>query len=103
MKQEKQQSEIVKRALAVIRESQPFAQQAAAEPIEEGRLVAVEICSNVLEAHIWLVLDDNFVPPADGQAVFYADELEFLKTKNVQTLREIHKVKLAFGGGRVRQ
>ncbi len=71
--------------------------------LTEGRILAVEICSNVLEAHIWLALDDNF-NPNDGQAVFYADELEFLKTKDAQTLREIHRVKVAFGpGSRVRQ
>lgn len=65
----------------------------------EGPIIAVEICSNVLEAHIWLAFDDSF-KANDGQAVFYADELPFLATKDADTLREIHKVKLAFGGGR---
>jgi hypothetical protein len=70
----------------------------------EGRIKAVEICSNVLEAHIWLAFDDDFNPgDGQGQAVFYADELPFLATKDAQTLKEIHKVKLAFGVGRVRQ
>jgi hypothetical protein len=68
----------------------------------EGHIIAVEICSNVLEAHIWLAFDDSFKAD-DGLAVFYADELPFLATKDAATLREIHKVKLAFGGGRVRQ
>jgi hypothetical protein len=68
----------------------------------EGRIIAVEICSNVLEAHIWLAFDDGF-NPRDGQAVFYPDELPFLATKDAETLREIHKVKLAFPGSRVRQ
>jgi hypothetical protein len=68
----------------------------------EGRIVAVEICSNILEAHIWLAFDDSFKAD-DGLAVFYADELPFLASKDAATLREIHKVKLAFGGGRVRQ
>jgi hypothetical protein len=71
--------------------------------ISEGRIIAVDICSNVLEAHIWLAFDDHF-KANDGQAVFYADELPFLATKDVGTLREIHKVKLAFGpASRVRQ
>jgi hypothetical protein len=71
--------------------------------LTEGRIIAVEICSNVLQAHIWLAFDDSF-NPGDGQAVFYADELPFLATKDAETLREIHKVKLAFGpGSRVRQ
>ena len=45
--------------------------------LTEGRIVAVEICSDVVGgAHIWLALDDSF-DPGDGQAVFYADELPF--------------------------
>jgi hypothetical protein len=63
----------------------------------EGRIIAVEICSN-----IWLAFDDDF-NPGDGHAVFYADELPFLATKDAQTLKEIHKYKLVFPGSRVRQ
>ena len=71
--------------------------------LTDGPIIAVEICSNVLEAHIWLAFDESF-NPGDGQAVFYADELEFLKTKDAETLREIHKAQLEFGpGSRVRQ
>jgi hypothetical protein len=69
----------------------------------EGRIVAVLIESSVLGADIWLAFDESF-DAGDGLAVFYADELEFLKNKNAQTLREIHETKLAFGAGsRVRQ
>lgn len=75
---------------------------APATDLTEGRIIAVEICSNVLEEHIWLALDESF-DPKDGQAVFYADELPFLATKDADTLREIHKSKLAFPGSRVRQ
>jgi len=73
--------------------------------ISEGPIVAVEICSNVLEAHIWLAFRDDF-EPGDGQAIFYPDEIEFLKSKDAETLKAIHRVKLAMGGrtgGRVRQ
>jgi hypothetical protein len=67
------------------------------------RIQAVEICSNILEAHIWLALDPRF-DPGDGQRVYYPDEITFLATKAPQTLREIHNVKLAFGPGtRVRE
>src|SRR5262249_51678179 len=64
----------------------------------EGRIVAVEICSEVLEAHIWLAFRDDFMP-AEGEpvAVFYADELLLLKNKTAEQLREIHKVKVVFG------
>jgi hypothetical protein len=69
----------------------------------EGQIVAVEICSEVLQAHIWLAFDKSF-DPKDGQAVFYADEIPLLKDKTPEQLRQIQKVKLAFGpGSRVRQ
>jgi hypothetical protein len=70
--------------------------------IDSDNVQAVLIASTVLGADIWLAFRDDF-DPGDGLAVFYADELEFLRDKSPQTLREIHKVKLAFGGGRVRQ
>ena len=79
----------------------PTASAVTSTDATEGPIIAVEICSNVLEAHIWLAFDENF-NPGDGHAVFYADELPFLKTKDAQTLKEIHKSKLVFGG-RVRQ
>jgi hypothetical protein len=75
---------------------------ATSTDLTEGPIIAVEICSNVLEAHIWLALDDSFKAD-DGQAVFYPVELPFLATKDAQTLKEIHKVKMAFPGSRVRQ
>jgi|RhiMetdeSRZDD1v2_1073273.scaffolds.fasta_scaffold367468_2 hypothetical protein len=71
--------------------------------ISEGRIVAVLIASEVLGADLWFALDDSF-NPGDGLAVFYADELEFLKSKDAQTLRKIYETRLAFGpGSRVRQ
>ena len=78
------------------------AQAETTRPIGEGRIIAVEICSNVLEAQIWLALDDSF-NPGDGQAVFYADELPFLATEDAETLKDIQKYKLAFPGAKVRQ
>jgi len=74
------------------------------QPVDatEGRVIAYLIASEVLGCDIWFVLDDSFNPD-DGLAVFYADEIPFLATKDAETLREIHKVKLAFGGGRVTQ
>jgi hypothetical protein len=70
--------------------------------ITEGRIIAVKICSKVLQAHIWLSFD-NFFDPKDGQAVFYPDEIRLLATKDAETLREVQKVKLAFPGSRARQ
>ena len=72
--------------------------------IENGEVIAVLICSKVLEAHIWFAFDDSF-NPGDGLVIFYPDELQFLKDKGSQTLRKIHeaKLKLGNGGGRVVQ
>jgi len=71
--------------------------------LEAGEIVAVEIDSTILGADIWLSFRDDF-DPQDGKAVFYAHELPMLKTKTVNELCTIHKVKLAFGrGSRVRQ
>jgi hypothetical protein len=78
-------------------------QAQAPTAIEEGRIVAVLIASEVLGADIWFALEDSF-NPGDGLAVFYTDELEFLKSKDAQTLQKIYETKLAFGpGSRVRQ
>jgi hypothetical protein len=71
--------------------------------IDAGEIVAVEIASEVLGADIWLAFRDDF-NAGDGKAVFYAHELPELRTKTAAELREIHKVKLAFGpGSKVRQ
>jgi len=74
-------------------------QKQAAADITEGPIVAVLIDSTVLGAEIWFALDDDWRPDlGDSRAVFYASELSFLQTKSPETLREIHKVKLASGG-----
>jgi hypothetical protein len=65
--------------------------------VENSEIVAVLICSKILEAHIWLAFDDDF-DPKDGQAVFYAHELEFLKTKTREQLRKIHALKVGASG-----
>jgi hypothetical protein len=71
--------------------------------LDNGEILAVLICSPVLESHIWFAFNDDF-KPADGQAVFYASELPFLRTKTPNQLRGIFKVKAAFGPeSRIRQ
>jgi hypothetical protein len=66
--------------------------------VDAGEIVAVEIASEVLSADVWLAFRDAF-NPGDDKAVFYAHELPLLKEKTLEQLREIHKVKLAFGAG----
>ena len=66
----------------------------------EGRIIAVKICSHVLDACIWLSFDPDFKPDDDEPlAVFYADEISFLSEKTPALLREIHQWKLTFGPG----
>jgi len=67
-----------------------------------GRIVAVEICSTVLQAHVWFALDDSF-DAGDGLAVFYSDELQPLATMTAEELKAIYRTKLVFPGARVRE
>jgi hypothetical protein len=71
-----------------------------AENISEGRIIAVKICSHVLDACIWFSFDPDFKPDNDESlAVFYAEEIPLLSDKTTEQLREIHKWKLTFGPG----
>ena len=65
-------------------------------------LLAVELCSALLEDHLWVVIDRSF-DPKDGLAIYCPEELPELKNKSPEQLREIHNVKLAFPGARVIQ
>lgn len=68
------------------------------------KTLAVQIDSTVLGAPIWFALVDAWTAdPGDLTPVFYASELPSLRTKSPDELREIFKVKTAFGGGRVRK
>jgi len=95
--------ELAKKIQAGLKPTHPdAAPEALTVDPTEGRIIAVLIASEVLGCDIWFALDDSF-NPGDALAIFYADELPFLATKDAQTLKEIHKVKLAFPGSRVRQ
>ena len=61
-----------------------------------------KIESKVLSDDIWLILDRAFIP-TDGLARYYPEEIPLLGNKTPEELREIHKVKLAFPGTRVRR
>lgn len=68
--------------------------------VTEGRLIAVKICSHILDACIWLSFENDFKPDQDEPlAVFYAREIPSLKNKTVEQLKEIHQWKLKFGPG----
>jgi hypothetical protein len=83
------------------------ARRVAVKPSDptDGKIIAVKICSHVLDACIWFSFDPEFKPDEDeALAVFYDHELQFLRTKTVEQLKEIHQWKLTFGpGARVRQ
>jgi hypothetical protein len=66
----------------------------------EEKTAGVKIASQVLGEDIWLVVDPDFKPD-DGLACYYPEELEVLKTKSPEDLREIQKCKLAFPGSKV--
>ena len=99
MRSQAEQEEIIKRALA--KSSEGIGRDAATDP-SETRVIAYLIASEVLGCDIWFALDDSFQAD-DGLAVFYADELRFLATKDAKTLPEVRKVKLAFPGSRARR
>ena len=85
------------------------AQSSTAEPgtidgIVDENVVAVLIDSTILGAPVWFALQDGWQPKeADGVSIFYASELPALRQKTPEQLRSIFNVKLAFGGGMVRQ
>ena len=68
----------------------------------DGTLRAVLICSDLLEDHLWLILDRTFAP-MDSLAQYYPEELPLLKDKTPEELRQIHMAKLEFRGPRVVQ
>ncbi len=69
---------------------------------DDGTLRAVLICSDLLEDHLWLIIDRSFTPK-DDCAIYYPEELPLLKDKTPEDLRQIHEAKLAFPGCRVIQ
>jgi len=69
---------------------------------ENGELKAVMICSALLEAYFWMILDRSF-EPKDNLAVYYAEEIPLLKGKSPEDLKLIHETKLIFRGCRVIQ
>jgi len=69
---------------------------------DNGNLRAVLVCSDLLEDHLWLIIDRSFTP-TDDCAIYYPEELPLLKDKTLADLRQIHEAKLAFPGCRVIQ
>ena len=69
---------------------------------DDGTLRAALLCSDLLEAHLWIVIDRSFIP-ADDLAIYYVEEIPELRTKTLEELHRIHEAKLAFPGCRVIQ
>jgi hypothetical protein len=72
------------------------------EVFEEAKLKAVLIYSAFLDDHLYLILDDSFIPK-DRLAYYYSEEISLLKQKSPEEIQEIHKAKLTFPGCRVIQ
>jgi len=90
----------LEKARAGLKQAMPKPSSPAIADLTDGKLIAVKIASTVLNADIWIILTEPFEID-DGLAVFYPAELPFLATKNAETLKAIHKTKLAFPGERV--
>jgi hypothetical protein len=99
MKSEKVKSPLAQRALRLA--AMPVDEDLEpAENISEGRIIAVKICSHVLDACIWLAFDPDFKPDDDEQlAVFYDHEIPILRNRTAGQLKEYHQWKLKFGHG----
>ena len=69
---------------------------------QTGDLRAIQICSAVLEAHLWVIWDRSF-EPKDNLAVYFGEEMPLLKGKSLEDLKLIHNTKLIFPGARVLQ
>ena len=83
-------------------DSNKTSSQEALEVREGETIQAVKIASTVLNDDIWLILDRTFIPH-DGLTCYYPEEIPLLRDKTARELKEIHKVKLAFPGTRVRR
>jgi len=66
----------------------------------EGRVRALKICSAFVEDHLYLAFDPSF-EPRDGLAIYYPEEIERMRDRSPERIREIHKWKLTFPGARV--
>lgn len=78
----------------------------AAKSLREGSRGAMLIRSEVLGGElVWVVKDeeDARAVMGEGRAVYYADEIEALKTKTPEQIRDVQKAKLIFLGSRVVQ
>jgi len=112
-----ERKEIVKKALAMLHEGEigesqhqevkddlaPIRAWVVEEAREEnGQLRAVQICSALLEAHLWVVWDRSF-EPKDDLAIYFGEEMPLLKGKSLEDLKLIQETKLIFPGCRVVQ
>jgi len=78
----------------------------AAKSLREGSWGAVLINSQVLGGElVWVVRDEEEARAvmSDGRAVYLADEIELLKGKSPEEIRDVHKAKLVFPRSRVVQ
>src|SRR5687767_4315105 len=58
-----------------------------AETVRDGEtLRAVKICCAILEDHLWLIFDRAF-QPKDDFAIYFVEELEYLKCKPIEELK----------------
>lgn len=91
------------RAIAAFEIEAPRAWMVAEHRSPRGDLVAVEICSALLDDEIIVVLDpDRFTEPADS-VTYMPAELAALRDKAPTSVIAIHQVKRIFAGAKVLQ
>lgn len=75
---------------------------------DSGSVAAVLLHSTLLDHGVWLVADDAALIEypdieASGFPIFFFDEVNCLRGKSVERLRQVSMVKLAFPGARMVQ
>jgi hypothetical protein len=76
-----------------------------AKALREGHWGVLLVKSTLLGCEVWVIREerDLALVQDNDRPVFFADEIELLKTKSPEHLRDILKVKAAFPGCRVIQ
>jgi hypothetical protein len=67
--------------------------------VENGEIVAVLICSKVLQSHVWFAFDDSWRPArGDAAPIFFASELPHFRQMTADELRRRYDEKRCIGG-----
>lgn len=68
-----------------------------------GELLAAEICSAILQDHLFVVFEPHLFTPPAGAVAYTTSELAALREKDPARVLYVHEAKRALGGGMVLQ